>query len=258
MTSPTYYFPAAHRVSFSVAPPAHHGYADLRNSVFDVIYCHPFSNQSCCLLPLSISNDVYSPLVDGDSSLWKYSRDSAVSISLEVYGCPSPFQHRISLIVIWIVQASWKSSSSSATFCLCVKTIMISCVWLERWRIDSVGHTKECSLFVCRHNLHCHHYNHLPLPPLFAANVLHPQWWYVALLPTFPSLVPWIAAHIRFVDDGNDDERRYDLELRWSSSMLDEERSFFNPQCLEESQVCHFSYDQRCKRQDARQHPLKI
>jgi len=43
-TSPTY-FPAAHRLSFSVVPWL------CRLEEFDVIPCHPFSNQSCCLLP---------------------------------------------------------------------------------------------------------------------------------------------------------------------------------------------------------------
>ena len=72
-------------ISFSVASLAHHGYADLRNSMFDVM---PSVFQPVLLsASLNISNDVYSPLVDGNSSLWMYSRGSAVLTSLEVDGC---------------------------------------------------------------------------------------------------------------------------------------------------------------------------
>ena len=117
--------------------------------------------------------------------------------------------------MIWIVQTSWKSSSSWAIFCLWVKTRMISYIQSERWGIDSVSHKRgclHCSLFVCLHHLHCcychhcYHYNHLSLPLLFAADVC-------------------TSSHRQLVDDGNGNngERRYDLKLRWSSSMLDEE-----------------------------------
>ena len=78
-----------------------------------------------------------------------------------------------------------------------------------------------------------------------------------------PSLVPW--THRQFVDDGdgsddgNYDERRYNLESRSSSSMLDEEHIQFLQSSMPPtvSRLCHFSYDQRCKRQDIGQHPLK-
>ena len=83
--------------------------------------------------------------------------------------------------------------------------------------------TKQCSLFVRLHHLHrhhCHHrhhYDHLPLPPLFVCT---------------PALLP--------------------------CQMKNTNTKFLQPSMPPRvSRVCHFSYDQRCKRQDIRQHPLK-
>ena len=85
--SPTY-FPAAHRESFSVAPPAHYGYADLGSSMFDDVCYHPFANRP--LPRMSIPDDVCSPWVDAEPSPWSgvcSNRLPFLSLSLPV----SPF-----------------------------------------------------------------------------------------------------------------------------------------------------------------------
>ena len=82
-----------------------------------------------------------------------------------------------------------------------------------------------------------------PTPaPSLCLHLLHPQWWYVSLLPAFPSLVPWITGHRRFVDICRWWQWWWKEIRSWVEMVLFHARwrtqtpSFFNPQCLQASQ----------------------
>ena len=215
--SPTY-FPAAHRDSFSVAPPAYH----------DSISCHPFA---CRPLPrISIPDDVCSPV---PTSL-EVDRCPFLSLSLPV----SPFfdqeQHQLdeddNLSFAFVFEDAEDHQRDEKSIQLVTPKRMSSLLPVCTPSPPSPPPSSSPSPLPSLPRTP----RPRPLPPLPTSVPLVPlrprrcsTMTSISSLsfPPSPVLSPESLPTDEFVDDSDgDDERRYGLKSRWSSSTLGEER----------------------------------